>query len=131
MITYLRRCSREKSGTDRSREDAMEKIWKQHWPAELDEAAIRLPATPLTFFLKENARRVPNRPALIFYGREVSFAELDQATDRFAGWLRQRGLKPGDRVAIFLENCPQFAISFFCALKARSIHLFLTPLPKP
>jgi len=108
----------------------MEKIWKQHWPAELDEAAIRLPATPLTFFLKENARRVPNRPALIFYGREVSFAELDQATDRFAGWLRQRGLKPGDRVAIFLENCPQFAIAYFGALKAGAINVCLNPMHK-
>src|SRR3990172_10055859 len=120
MVPYLRRSERE----------TMEKIWKKHWPAGLDEPTIHLPTTPLTFFLKENARRAPDKPAIIFYGREISFAELDQATDRFAGWLRQRGLKPGDRVAIFLENYPQFAIAYFGALKARSINVCLNPMHK-
>jgi long-chain acyl-CoA synthetase len=108
----------------------MERIWKRHWPAGLDEAAIRLPSQPITFFLKQNATRTPDKPALIFYGREIGFAELDDASDRFAGWLRARGLRRGDRVAIFLENCPQFAIAYFGALKAGAINVCLNPMHK-
>ena len=108
----------------------MEKIWNAHWPAGLDEAAIRLPTEPLPVILKRQARRVPRKPALIFYGRELTFAELDEATDRVAGWLRSRGLRPGDRVAIYLENCPQFAIAYFGALKAGAINVCLNPMHK-
>jgi acyl-CoA synthetase (AMP-forming)/AMP-acid ligase II len=108
----------------------MDKIWKAHWPPGIDEGAIRLPTEPLTAFLTKNARRLPAKPAVVFYGREVSFAELDEASERIAGWLAQRGLGPGDRVAIFLENCPQFAIAYFGALKAGAINVCLNPMHK-
>ena len=108
----------------------MEPIWKAHWPSGLDEATIRLPEEPLPVILKANARRTPDKAALVFYGREVSFGELDEASDRFAGWLRARGLRAGDRVALFLENCPQFAIAYYGALKAGAIAVCLNPMHK-
>jgi acyl-CoA synthetase (AMP-forming)/AMP-acid ligase II len=108
----------------------MDKIWKAHWPAGIDESAIRLPADPLPVILKRQAARVPRKTALVFYGLELTFAELDDATDRFAGWLRSRGLDAGDRVAISLENCPQFAIAYFGALKAGAINVCLNPMHK-
>lgn len=108
----------------------MEKLWTRFWPSGIDEGAIRLPANPITWFLKENARLRARKSALIFYGREVTFAELDDATDRFAGWLRSRGVNWGDRVAIFLENCPQFAIAYFGAFKAGAICVCLNPMHK-
>src|SRR6185436_19494282 len=64
------------------------------------------------------------------YGREVSFGELDEASDRFAGWLVSRGLKPGDRVALFLESCPQFAIAYYGALKAGAVNVCINPMHK-
>ena len=45
--------------------------------------------------VKRNAQAQPRRPAIVFYGREVSFAELDDASDRFAGWLRGARPRPG------------------------------------
>jgi acyl-CoA synthetase (AMP-forming)/AMP-acid ligase II len=108
----------------------LERIWRRFWPPGVDEGAIRLPGEPLAVILKRNARRHPSKPALLFYGREVSFAELDDASDRFAGWLVSRGLRPGDRVAIDLENCPQFAIAYFGALKAGAIAVCLNPMHK-
>jgi long-chain acyl-CoA synthetase len=108
----------------------VEKIWRAHWPAGLDDAAIELPTEPLALTLKRQARRVPHKPALVFYGRELTFAEVDEASDRFAGWLDARGLRPGDRVAIFLENCPQFAIAYFGALKAGAVNVCLNPMHK-
>ena len=108
----------------------MEKIWKKHWPPSVDEAAIRLPEETLPVLLARQAQRVPQKPALIFYGREVTFAELDEAVKRFAGWLHARGIAPGDRVAIFLENCPQFAIAYYGILRAGGIAVCLNPMHK-
>jgi acyl-CoA synthetase (AMP-forming)/AMP-acid ligase II len=99
----------------------VEPIWKNHWPAWVDEPSIRIPGETLPEILARHARRVPHRPAIVFYGRGVSFAELDSAVDSFAAWLRRRGIGPGDRVAICLENCPQFAIAYFGALRAGAV----------
>ncbi len=106
----------------------MEKVWKRYWPAGADESSIRLPEEPLALTLRRQARRVPDKPAIIFYGRSVTFSELEAATDRMAGWLRNRGVRPGDRVAIYLENCPQFAIAYFGGLKAGAVNVCINPM---
>jgi acyl-CoA synthetase (AMP-forming)/AMP-acid ligase II len=108
----------------------VDRIWQGHWPPGVDEAHIRLPDDSLPARLKATAARMPRKAALVFYGREVSFAELDEASDRFAAWLRGRGLGPGDRVALYLENCPQFAIAHFGALKVGAITVALNPMHK-
>ena len=108
----------------------MKPIWKKHWPATVHEASIRLPEEPLTAILARQAKRVPDRPAIHFYGRAVSFAELDSAVGRFAGFLQARGLSPGDRVAIFLENSPQFAIAYYGTLRAGGVAVCLNPMHK-
>ena len=106
------------------------KPWQRHWPPGLEEGALRLPTEPLTFILKRHGLGRPRQTAIVFYGRELTFAELDEASDRLAGWLQSRGLKPGDRVAIILENCPQFAIAYFGALKAGGVTVCLSPMHK-
>ena len=108
----------------------MEPVWKKHWPASIDEANLRLPEDLLPVILARQARRVPDRAALIFYGREVSFAELDDAAGRFAGWLQARGVRAGDRVALLLENCPQFVIAYHGTLRAGGIAVCLNPMHK-
>jgi acyl-CoA synthetase (AMP-forming)/AMP-acid ligase II len=108
----------------------MEPIWKKHWPAGIDEKSIRLPEEILPEILAKQARRVPGRAAIQFYGRAISFAELNEAAGRFAGFLQGRGVRAGDRVAIFLENSPQFAIAYFGALRAGCINVSLNPMHK-
>ena len=108
----------------------MDRTWQAHWPPGVDEARIRLPDDSLPTRLKATAARLPRKTALIFYGREISFAELDEASDRFAAWLRGRGVGPGDRVALYLENCPQFAVAHFGALKVGAITVALNPMHK-
>jgi acyl-CoA synthetase (AMP-forming)/AMP-acid ligase II len=105
-------------------------IWKKHWPPGLDESSIRLPEELLPAVLASQARRVPDRTAIQFYGRAVTFAELDAAAGRFAGFLEARGLLPGDRVALFLENSPQFAIAYYGTLRAGGVAVCLNPMHK-
>src|SRR6266852_3755230 len=113
-----------------ARRRSMDKIWRKHWPSSVDEASIRFPDEPLPALLARQARRVPDRAALIFYGRELTFRELDSAASRFAGWLRSRGIQAGDRVAISLENSPQFAIAYYGSLRAGAIVVCLNPMHK-
>jgi long-chain acyl-CoA synthetase len=108
----------------------VEPIWKKHWPATVDEKSIRLPEELLPATLARQAKRVPDRPAIHFYGRAITFAELDSAVGRFAGFLQGRGVQAGDRVAILLENSPQFAIAYYGALRAGAIAVCLNSMHK-
>ena len=73
----------------------MESIWKKHWPEAIDEKSIRLPEELLPVTLARQARRVPDRTAIQFYGRVVTFAELDSAVGRFACRLPKSFSKTG------------------------------------
>ncbi|MGZ6141725.1 MAG: long-chain-fatty-acid--CoA ligase [Myxococcales bacterium] len=108
----------------------MEPIWKKHWPSVVDEASVRLPGELLPVILARQAKRVPDRTAIQFYGRAITFAELDSAVGRMAGFFKERGVQAGDRVAIFLENSPQFTIAYYGALRAGAIAVCLNPMHK-
>ena len=57
---------------------------------------------PLHEYLREHARRHPGKAALVWYGREISYAELDRLSDAFAQTLHRIGVGKGDRVVIFM-----------------------------
>jgi len=101
------------------------------WPAGLArEIAYPHGERPLTDYLRHWARNCPDKPAVIFYGAVTSYAELDRQSDRFAALLAQMGVRKGDRVSVFLPNCPQFHIAFFGILKLGAVHCPVSPLSK-
>ena len=63
----------------------------------------------------------PDRPALLFKGNRLSYAELDRESNAFAAALATMGVAPSDRVALCLPNCPQFLIAELGAWKAGAI----------
>src|SRR4051794_36116283 len=71
--------------------------------------------------LNEARRRTPDRDALWFEGRSWTYAGLDDATDRIANALRDVGVRPGDRVALFLPNCPELILSYFACFKLGAV----------
>lgn len=73
---------------------------------------------PVHEHLRRWARLQPAKPALLWYGRAISFAELDDASDAFAADLQQRGIGKGEAVALFMGNCPQFVMAFLGIQKA-------------
>lgn len=102
------------------------KAWPKDWPKNLN-----YPEMPIYDFLDQAAARVPNRVSIIFGGMELTFSELKELSDRFATALSAMGVKKGDRVAIHLPNCPQFAIAYYGALKVGAIFTPLSPLLAP
>ncbi|MCX5917886.1 MAG: AMP-binding protein [Deltaproteobacteria bacterium] len=107
----------------------MEKIWLKSWPEGIPQS-LEFPEKPLPEFLRENARRKPNKTAINFYGREISFQELNTRTDQLAAALIDLGLKKGDRVSLFLENSPQFVIGYFAILRAGGVVVAANPMFK-
>ena len=58
--------------------------------------------------LADKARRVPNRPFLLWQGRTHTYAELESMTNRYANGFTAHGIGHGDHVAVMLPNCPEF-----------------------
>jgi len=86
--------------------------------------------TNLANILTESARRHHDRPAIRLDDIVVTYAELDELTARAAGWLRARGIGPGDRVAIALPNVVQFPVLYYGALRAGATVVPMNPLLK-
>jgi long-chain acyl-CoA synthetase len=77
-----------------------------------------------------SARTHPDRAALRIEDAAVSYRMLDQGSAHMAGLLHNRGVKPGDRVAIMLPNVPEFALAYYGALRAGGIVVPMNPLLK-
>lgn len=109
----------------------MERIWMKSWQQDIPTTlTFEHGKKPIHEYLRIRAGEIPNKTAIIFYGREISYRELDEASDRFANYLRQTGVKKGDRVAIFMANCPQYVIAHFGTQKLGAIVCPCSPLFK-
>ncbi len=104
------------------------KPWFAHYDAGVPRTLAPYPHKTLLDYVAETALQWPDQPALLFKGRCVTYAELTQLSDAFAAALLEQGIKPGDRVALLLPNCPQFVIAELGAWKTGAIVVPLNPL---
>jgi long-chain acyl-CoA synthetase len=84
----------------------------------------------LAAFLPATAERHPDRIAIRLADITVSYADLDEGSARVAGLLQERGIRPGDRVAVMLPNVPQFALAYYGALRLGAIIVPMNVLNK-
>ena len=103
------------------------KIWFNSWPAQVPKH-IDYPQIPLQEVLQRSAKEFPQKTAIVFDEREISFAQLDLLSNKFANSIFKLGVKKGEKVAIFLPNTPQFIIAFFGILKAGAVTTAISPL---
>ncbi|MCK9274504.1 MAG: AMP-binding protein [Syntrophales bacterium] len=109
----------------------MEKIWMKNWPDFIPKEVIYPKGEkPLFEYLRDNAREFPERTAIIFYGREVTYRELDEKSEKFAHFLLDSGFKKGDRIALFLPSCPQYHIAHYGINKMGGIIIPCSPVFK-
>ncbi len=97
------------------------------WPKRLPRQLV-LPETSLWFNLEVTARRYPHKPAYLFFGQPLSFAELKRQAEALAGWLQAHGVAKGDRVAVFMQNCPQFVVAVHAVLRADAVVVPVNPM---
>jgi long-chain acyl-CoA synthetase len=84
--------------------------------------------TNLSLFLAESADMYPDGPALRCDGATTTFSELADNAARFAAYLGDRDLRPGDRVGVMLANRPEFAMVFYGVLHAGAVVVPIDPL---
>lgn len=84
----------------------------------------------LSAYLRAWATQEPERTAVIFYGKRISYVELDSLSDRCAALLARHGVQAGDRVAVVMGNCPQFLIAFHGILKLGAVYVPVNPMFK-
>jgi long-chain acyl-CoA synthetase len=101
--------------------------WLAHYdtgvPHTLDIPPIALPE-----LLAAAAREFPAAPAIVFYGRTISYAELDMLASRFAAALLGAGAATGERIVLVLPNTPQAVICYYGALRAGATVVLTNPL---
>jgi long-chain acyl-CoA synthetase len=108
---------------------AENKSWFRLWPKDVSKN-LEYPKVPLHAILEKTAKEHPEKTAIAYFEREITYAELDSLSNQFAGALAALGVKKGDRVAVFLPNIPQFVIAYFGALKAGAVSTTISPLHK-
>jgi long-chain acyl-CoA synthetase len=91
-------------------------------------ASLSYPETTLGNMLAQSASRFPDKPALLFYGRETSFTELNNLANKFAHALTHLGVRKGDRVALMLPNIPQMVIAYYGTLRTGAVAVATNPL---
>jgi long-chain acyl-CoA synthetase len=107
----------------------VDKPWLKSYDDKMP-GEVTFPDVPLHQFLKDTTKRNPDATALIttaklpLLGRmahRTTYAELDRASDALAAAFVNMGLQKGDKVAIVMPNCVQFAITLFAILKAGGV----------
>ena len=103
------------------------KAWLQHYP-EWTPHSLDYGDTTLLDVYENNVAINGHKPATWFFGRTMSYKELDQQVCAAAAGLRAFGVRPGDKVAIVLPNCPQHIAAFYAVLKLGAVVVEHNPL---
>jgi long-chain acyl-CoA synthetase len=105
------------------------KIWlknyDKHVPPQIPE-----PKTPLNKVLDDTAREFPDKTALVFYKKKITFREFKEYTDRLATAFAAMGIKKGDIIGLHMPNLPHYPITMWGAWKAGAVVMGVSPLMK-
>ncbi len=101
--------------------------WLAHYPADVPAAVPPFQADGLSLF-RAAVTSAPTFDAVLYFDRRISYAELDRLSDALAVALLQRGFTAGDRLAIYLQNSPQFLIAVLATWKAGGIAVTINPM---
>ena len=81
-------------------------------------------------YLEKHAAADPNRIAIRFEGRSITYGQLNRDANRLAATLRASGIAAGDRVALYLPNVPEFAVVYYAAQKLGAIPVTVNAILK-
>ena len=101
--------------------------WIKSYPAGV-RWDIDVKPMPVQQILDDTVAKWPDKPALQFMGKRISYSELQVQVNRAAKGLQQLGVKPGVHVGLYLPNTPHYVIAFFGVLKAGGTVVNYSPL---
>lgn len=104
---------------------ASDRFWPPGVPRHLD-----VPDESLWQGLAKRAADTPNDMALDFLGRTHTWAQLRDLANHLAAALQGLGVARGDRVLLFMQNCPQFIVAFHAVIRAGAVVVPVNPMNK-
>lgn len=104
-----------------------EKPWLAHYPPEIPHT-LNYESKPVQDYLTHTFEATPEKTAIHFMGKDMTYQELYDSAMKFASYLQGLGIKKGDRVAIMLPNSPQAVIGFYGILYAGGVVVMTNPL---
>ncbi|RMX08643.1 long-chain fatty acid--CoA ligase [Corticibacter populi] len=102
-------------------------LYDPFWPNHIPRT-ITPPASSVWHNLAVSAARFPDKAALVFFGTETSYAELAAQVERLAAYLHGLGVRRGDRVIVFMQNCPQLVAAHYAILRANAVVVPVNPM---
>jgi len=107
-----------------------EYLWYKHkWPADVSKT-LEYPREPLFAMFDRSAEKSGNLPYTVWEGQSWTFSQVRDDANRIANFLASRGIKKGDRVAVFLPNVPHFPPVLFGSLKTGATVVTCNPMYK-
>jgi fatty-acyl-CoA synthase len=104
--------------------DLYRKFWPAHRPRD-----ISLPDTSIWVNLEVSARRFGKKTATLFYDSPLTYDQMKADAERLAGFLqRECGVRRGDRVALYMQNSPQFIVAYYAILRADAMVVPINPM---
>ena len=99
----------------------------EHWPKI--SKSLKVPSTSLYDNLKVSASRYPDQDAMYYYGKKLSYQDLDREVNALAGYLQHKlAVVSGEKVLLFMQNSPQFVIGYYAILRANAVVVPINPM---
>ncbi len=102
-------------------------LWLDDYPEKTDWN-MEIDVQPVFNMLRETVSKYPQNPAFDFLGKKYNWQEIYDLSCKMSKGLQEHGIKKGDRIGLFLPNCPYFIISYFAILMSGGIVVNLNPL---
>ena len=101
--------------------------WLKKYPASVPPH-VEIPNVLLPELIEASVRRWGDRDAFIYYGARWTYRRFWDESERFAAALAREGVGAGDRVAIYLPNCPLYPVALFAVLRLGATVVQVNPL---
>jgi long-chain acyl-CoA synthetase len=101
--------------------------WQRHYDYDVP-TTIRYPRIPAHSLYQMSAAAFPDKPALNFFGTEITFWEMREQILALANALGALGVQKGERVGLHLPTCPQYVISYHAVLTLGAVVVNLNPM---
>ncbi len=106
---------------------ANSKPWLKFYPSDIPHS-IDYPRKPLFTLLTDSASKFGQKTAFSYFGKNISFKQVNELSNQFANGLISLGISKGSRVALILPNVPQYVFCFYGSLKAGATVVPCNPL---
>jgi long-chain acyl-CoA synthetase len=102
--------------------------WFASYPDDVPKTLEPYPEISVFGMLDASGRRFPDKPAMAWFGRRLTYRKLVAEVERCSSVLAGLGVQKGDRVALIMPNCPQFVIGYYAAARVGAIAVGNNPL---